>query len=131
MNLQLFADKNGSANVGGSAIKGADNPKLPSETKVPKIGKQPGPTIDRNTGKEIGRFIGDEKGNIMIEPKGGNTVPGKDPVDTHTLYPNKSNYQRLNPNGHPKDSTPHGHGHLEGTGPNMKGPVPSIDVNGN
>ncbi|HAG44960.1 MAG TPA: hypothetical protein DCL31_18595, partial [Clostridium sp.] len=90
-----------------------------------------GPTIDRNTGKEVGRFIGDEKGNIMIEPKGGDTVPGKDPVDTHTLYPNKSNYQRLNPNGHPKDSTPHGHGHLEGTGPNMKGQGPSIDVNGN
>ncbi|WP_461612180.1 RHS repeat-associated core domain-containing protein [Clostridium sp. Marseille-QA1073] len=131
MNLQLFGNKNGSSNVGGNAIKGADNPKLPSETKVPKIGKQPGPTIDRNTGKEVGRFIGDEKGNIMIEPKGGYTVPGKDPVDTHTLYPNKSNYQRLNPNGHPKDSTPHGHGHLEGTGPNMKGQGPSIDVNGN
>lgn len=79
MDLQFFAHKKGSTNVGGSAIEGA------AKAKIPR------PTIDRNTGKEVGRFIGDEKGNIMIEPKGGDTVPGKDPVDTHTLYPNKSN----------------------------------------
>lgn len=55
----------------------------------------------------------------MIEPVGGNTVPaGKGGIDTHTLYPNGSNYQRLNPFGHPSKSTiPHCHGHLMGTGP--------------
>ena len=49
---------------------------------------------------------------------------------THTLYPNGSNYQRYNPNWHPRSSsTPHGH--LQGTGPGMSGQGPSIDVNGN
>jgi hypothetical protein len=90
------------------------------------------PTIDRNTGSEVGRFIADSKGNVMIEPVGGSTVSYKpNPVDTHTLYPNGSNYQRLNPNGHLKDPTPHGHGHLMGKGPGPKNQGPSIDVNGN
>lgn len=91
------------------------------------------PTIDKNTGAEVGRFIADDKGNVMIEPVGGSTVPaGRGGMDTHTLYPNGSNYQRYNPNGHPpKSTTPHGHGHLQGTGPGMKGQGPSIDVNGN
>lgn len=91
------------------------------------------PTLDRNTGFEVGRFIADERGNVMIEPVGGSTVPaGKGGIDTHTLYPNGSNYQRLNPFGHPPKSTiPHGHGHLMGTGPGMRGQGSSIDVNGN
>jgi hypothetical protein len=42
----------------------------------------------------------------MIEPVGGRTVSaGKGGVDTHTLYPNGSNYQRLNPQG-PRDDDP-------------------------
>ena len=53
-------------------------------------------------------------------------------VDTHTSYPNGSNYQRLNPAGRPKSGfqlsrEPHGHGHLRGPGPNPdKGQRPSI-----
>ncbi|EKQ46804.1 hypothetical protein LEP1GSC026_1184 [Leptospira interrogans str. 2002000623] len=93
-----------------------------------QIGKKPGATIDPATGKKVGRFIGDDKGNIMIEPVGGKTVKaGKDGADTHTLYPNGSNYQRLNPKGHDGDKTPHGHGHLEGTGPYLRGQGKSID----
>ncbi|WP_343777615.1 RHS repeat-associated core domain-containing protein [Clostridium sartagoforme] len=101
--------------------------------EVSKKGREPSPTIDRNTGEEVGRFVADDKGNVMIEPKDGRTVSaGKGGVDTHTLYPNGSNYHRYNPNGHPPNSTiPHGHGHLKGTGPGMKGQGPSIDVNGN
>lgn len=72
------------------------------------------------------------KGNVMIEPVGGSTISfGKGGVDTHTTYPNGSNYQRLNPNGHLENSTPHGHGHLEGNGPSKRGQGLSIDVNGN
>jgi hypothetical protein len=68
----------------------------------------------------------------MIQPKGGSTVPaGRGGGDTHTLYPNGSNYQRLNPVGHPRNPTPHGHGHLPGTGPGMRGQGPSIDPRGN
>jgi hypothetical protein len=40
----------------------------------------------------------------------------------------------LNPMGHGADPKPelgHGHGHLQGTGPNMKGQGPSIDPRGN
>jgi len=98
-----------------------------------KKGKSPSKTIDTRTGNEVGRFIGDSEGNIMIEPVGGKTVSaGRGGIDTHTLYPNGSNYQRYNPLGHPpKSSTPYGHGHLQGTGPGMKGQGPSIDVNGN
>jgi hypothetical protein len=68
----------------------------------------------------------------MIEPVGGHTgAAGPGGVDTHTTYPNGSNYQRLNPQGHATDPTPHGHGHLLGTGPKMKGQGPSIDPMGN
>ncbi|MFL9984062.1 RHS repeat-associated core domain-containing protein [Paraburkholderia sediminicola] len=83
-------------------------------------------------GTQVGRIIADSKGNAMIEPVGGSTVAaGKGGVDTHTLYPNGSNYQRLNPQGHANNPTPHGHGHAVGTGPGMKGQGPSLDVNGN
>ena len=88
-------------------------------------------TKDPLTGEEVGRFIVDENGNIMIEPKGGSTVAGHNPVDTHTLYSNGSNYQRLNPQGHGANSIPHGHGHLRGTGSGLKGQGPSIDIYGN
>ena len=48
---------------------------------------------------------------------------------THTLYPNGSNYQRYNPNGHPRSSSiSNGHAHLQGTGPGMSGQGSSIDV---
>lgn len=68
----------------------------------------------------------------MIEPAGGKTVAaGKGGVDTHTLYPNGSNYQRLNPRGHANNPTPHAHGHALGTGPGMKGQGDSLDVDGN
>jgi RHS repeat-associated protein len=87
----------------------------------PPAPKPPGPTTDPRTGHEVGQFSVDPKGNAMIEPKGGYTVPGPAPHETHTLYPNRSNYQRLNPQGHPSNPTPHGHGHLPGTGPKMKG----------
>jgi hypothetical protein len=91
------------------------------------VAKNAGKTIDPLTGREVGRFIVDPKGNVMIEPVGGSTVPtGRGGIDTHTLYPNESNYQRLNPTGHIEDSTPHAHGHLEGTGPNMDGQGTSI-----
>ncbi|MBM7868536.1 RHS repeat-associated protein [Clostridium pascui] len=84
---------------------------------------------DPRTGKEVGRFVADDKGNVMVEPVGGKTVPaGRGGVDTHTTYPNGSSYQRLNPQGHLKDPTPHGHGHLPGKGPGMKGQGQSIDV---
>ncbi len=86
---------------------------------------------DRNTGWPVQRFIGDGLGNNMIEPLGGSTVPGNNPVDTHTRYPNGSNYQRLNPEGHRDDPTSHGHGHLEGVGTGRKGQGPSIGTDGN
>ncbi|HEV7321558.1 MAG TPA: hypothetical protein VGO04_23380 [Ensifer sp.] len=92
---------------------------------------QRAPVIDRNTGWPIQRYIGDSRGNNMIEPLGGRTVPGKNPVDTHTLYPNGSNYHRLNPQGHGSRKTPHAHGHLEGSGPYTSGQGPSLDVLGN
>lgn len=89
-------------------------------------GRSCSPTIDTRTGSEVGRFVVDPQGNIMIEPKGGRTVPGPN-GDIYTLYPNGSNYQRLNPQADP----PHGHGHLPGTGPYMRGQGPSIDPLGN
>ena len=96
-----------------------------------KIGA-PGRTVDPRTGHEVGRFIVDPKGNTMIEPVGGRTVPaGRGGVDTHTLFPNDSNYHRLNPFGHANNPNPHGHGHLQGTGPGMAGQGPSIDIHGN
>lgn len=94
--------------------------------------RSPGPTTDRATGRPVGRFIVDAKGNTMIEPAGGSTVAaGRGGGDTHTTYPNGSNYQRLNPTGHGPNGTPHGHGHMEGTGPGKKGQGPSIDPLGN
>ena len=94
--------------------------------KQPPAPKPPGPTTDPRTGHEVGQFSVDPKGNAMIQPKGGDTVPGPKPHETHTLYPNKSNYQRLNPLGHKNDPAPHGHGHLPGTGPNKAGQGPSL-----
>ncbi|MBU1425901.1 MAG: Ig-like domain repeat protein [Gammaproteobacteria bacterium] len=99
--------------------------------EVAKGASKVGPATDK-AGNEIGRIIVDSKGNAMIEPVGGRTVAaGKGGVDTHTLYPNGSNYQRLNPQGHANNPTPHGHGHAPGTGPGMKGQGSSLDVNGN
>jgi RHS repeat-associated protein len=87
--------------------------------------------VDDRTGHEIGRFIADKRGNVMIEPKGGSTVAaGKGGVDTHTLYPNGSNYQRLNPQGHSTNSTPHAHGHAQGTGSGRAGQGASLDTKG-
>jgi uncharacterized protein RhaS with RHS repeats len=92
----------------------------------------PGPAVDKATGQTVGRIVVDSKGNAMIEPAGGKTVPtGKGGVDTHTLSPNGSNYQRLNPQGHGNNPTPHGHGHLPGSGPGKAGQGPSIDPKGN
>ncbi len=92
----------------------------------------PGPAVDKATGQTVGRVVVDSKGNAMIEPAGGKTVPaGKGGVDTHTLNPNGSNYQRLNPQGHGNNPTPHGHGHLPGSGPGKAGQGPSIDPKGN
>jgi RHS repeat-associated protein len=95
-------------------------------------GNVPGPTVDPATGASVGRFVVDSNGNTMIEPAGGRTVPaGRGGVDTHTLYPNGSNYQRLNPHGHANNPTPHGHGHLPGTGPGIRGQGSAIDQRGN
>lgn len=84
-------------------------------------------------GVQVGRFIGDQNGNMMIEPAGGSTVPyGRGGQDTHTLYPNGSNYMRLNPAGHGSaNPTPHGHGHLPGAGVGRGGQGSSLDVLGN
>ncbi len=90
-----------------------------------------GPATDTATGSTIGRIIVDPKANAMIEPVAGSTVAaGRGGVDTHTLYPNGSNYQRLNPQGHPNNATPHGHGHQQGTGPGMQGQGSSITPQG-
>ena len=98
-------------------------------TPAPQL---PTPTVDPLTGQPVGRFIGNQNGPPMIEPVGGRTVPaGLGGVDTHTLYPNGANYQRLNPVGHPNNPTPHGHGHAPGTGPAMQGQGPSLDRSGN
>ncbi len=95
-------------------------------------GKAAPPTVDPRTGQPVGRFITDNKGNVLIEPAGGRTVAaGKGGVDTHTLYPNGSNYQRLNPKGHDNNPNPHGHGHQPGTGPGKNGQGPSLDPQGN
>lgn len=83
--------------------------------------------MDKATNQEVGRLIVDSKGNTMIEPVGGKTVSeGKGGVNTHTVNANGSNYQRLNPQGHADNPTPHGHGHLSGIGPGIKGQGPSI-----
>ncbi len=96
----------------------------------------PRPT-DTTTGVTIGRFIVNSNGTTMIEPVGGSTVgagrtlPGGVRQDTHTTYPNGSNYQRLNAQGHRNNPQPHGHGHGLGTGPGIRGQGPSLDINGN
>jgi len=72
----------------------------------------------------------------MIEPVGGNTIgagrtlSGGVRQDTHTTYPNGSNYQRLNEAGHGRGSGPHGHGHGQGTGPGMRGQGPALNTAG-
>ena len=78
-------------------------------------------------------FAVDGKGNAMIQPAGGDTVPfpREGGPSTHTLYPNGSNYQRLDSAGHKGNKTPHGHGHLQGTGTGPAGQGPSIDPHGN
>ncbi|HQW07394.1 MAG: RHS repeat-associated core domain-containing protein [Flavobacteriales bacterium] len=117
--------------VGGQAITGARLLGKVANAPIPKP-RLPGPTIDPLTGQPVGRFIGNQSGPPMIEPVGGSTVSaGRGGVDTHTLYPNGSNYQRLNPVGHPNNPTPHAHGHALGTGPGMNGQGPSLDRSGN
>jgi len=118
----------------GDKISNAFHSSTNDSAKPPppeKAGQEPGPTVDPNTGEEVGRFVVDPNGNTMIEPKGGETKPaGKGNVDTHTTYPNGSNYQRLNPKGHQNNPKPHGHGHLPGTGPGKAGQGPSIGTDG-
>ncbi|ACP25666.1 hypothetical protein NGR_c19020 [Sinorhizobium fredii NGR234] len=87
--------------------------------------------VDPRTGLPIQRYIVDPRGNIAFEPLGGSTVPGANPVDTHTRYSNGSNYHRMNPRGHWYDPTPHGHGHLMGTGRGKNNQGPSLDIYGN
>jgi RHS repeat-associated protein len=117
--------------VGETRVVAGESRAMIGEARTP-TSRLPGATIDSATGREVGRFVVDPKGNIMIEPVGGSTVPaGKGGIDTHTLYPNGSNYQRLNPNGHTTNPTPHGHGHLQGFGPGMKGQGLSTDIFGN
>jgi RHS repeat-associated protein len=91
----------------------------------------PRPVIDPRTGEQVGRFVVDPNGNIMLEPIGGGTrAAGPGGRDTHTTYPYRSNYQRLNPEGHASNPTPHGHGHARGTGPGQKGQGPSLASDG-
>ena len=85
-------------------------------------------------GVPVGRFISDSRGNTMIEPVGGGTrsqPPNSSHPDTHTMYPNRSTYMRLNPIGHGSNGTPHGHGHLPGTSRTMSGQGAAIDIFGN
>jgi hypothetical protein len=104
------------------------NAAMAQSARIGQGARLPGRTIDAATGVAVGRFVVDPRGNAMIEPMGGRTVSaGRGGIDTHTLYPNGSNYQRLNPAGHPGNPTPHGHGHLQGVGPGMRGQGPSID----
>lgn len=123
-------------NEGGDIVKPPTLPGPAGKLMCPPLlkgrGRVAGPVFDKATGHEVGRFVVDSKGNAMIEPIGGRTVPaGKGGVDTHTLYPNGSNYHRLNPQGHSNNSTPHGHGHLLGTGAGIKGQGASTDSHGN
>jgi hypothetical protein len=91
---------------------------------------QPGATIDPVTGQPVGRFIVSSErpdqglgAQAMVEPVGGHTIafPDEGSPDTHTTWANWSNYQRLNPEGHPEQKwessvAPHGHYHAEGQG---------------
>jgi hypothetical protein len=72
------------------------------------------------------RFIVDPKGNALIEPPGGAAVGNPAGTFVETRYPNGSPYQQLHS---PRGQAPHGHGFLEGAGPNQRGP--SLDVYGN
>jgi hypothetical protein len=110
---------------------GSKKTPLPLQTTDTGVPRGRGPTVDAATGQPVGRFVVDPRGNTMIEPVGGRTVSaGTGGVDTHTLYLNGSNYQRLNPEGHQGNPVPHGHGHLPGSGPGVKGQGPSIDPQG-
>jgi hypothetical protein len=86
-------------------------------------------------GVPVGRFVCDTRGNMMVEPAGGSTgqYPPHRPnsPDTHTYYPNGSNYMRNNPQGHGPNTTPHGHDHLPGTGTGRSGQGSSTDIFGN
>jgi RHS repeat-associated protein len=113
----------------GKVAKAAKRIRAARTAPTPRL---PGLTVDPVAGQPVGRFIGTESGPAMIEPIGGRTVAaGKGGVDTHTLYPNGANYQRLNPAGHANNPTPHAHGHAPGTGPGMRGQGPSLDTSGN
>jgi len=64
----------------------------------------------------------------MIEPAGGQTVGSGNGVWSETRYPNGSPYQQQHgPHGQAVPQ-PHGHGFLEGPGPNQRGP--SLSPNG-
>lgn len=70
----------------------------------------------------------------MIEPRGGRTRDQPEfsgHPDTHTVYPNGSNYMRNNPVGHGRDPAPHGHAHMGGPGTGRGGQGPSVDIFGN
>jgi RHS repeat-associated protein len=86
-------------------------------------------------GVPVGRFVCDARGNMMVEPRGGTTGPyppeNPNSPDTHTYYPNGSNYMRNNPQGHGRDPTPHGHGHFGGPGKGRRGQGDSMDIFGN
>jgi len=110
-----------------SCVSGGGN--KPARAPTPKL---PGPTKDPLTGQKVGRFLGSQNGPPMIQPLGGGYGPyGKNGASTRTTYPNGSNYQRLDPAGHNNNPTPHGHGHLPGSGPGKSGQGPSIDPSGN
>jgi RHS repeat-associated protein len=75
-------------------------------------------------------FVVDAKGNVIVAPPGG-SFQFRPNNEVHSLYPNGSNAQRFNPNGHSNNPQGHGHGHLPGAGPGMKGQGPSTDPSGN
>jgi uncharacterized protein RhaS with RHS repeats len=119
------------AYVGGNTLSFSDPSGLQSTSGNTCSPCQNSPAIDPRTGMPIGRIISDSRGNNMIEPVGGSTVAaGRGGVDTHTTYPNGSNYQRLNPVGHGNNPTPHGHAHAPGTGPGRAGQGSSLDAEG-
>ena len=104
----------GGTGANGSAIPGGSNSLNTGNGNSSSINSK---VTDPLTGTEVGRFIADDHGNIMIEPVGGTTIAaGNNGVDTHTLYPNGSNYQRYNPVGHGTNTIPHAHAHLRGIG---------------
>jgi hypothetical protein len=123
-----FAERNSASRVTRGWTRRADSSR---STPLTAAGSPPGPTIDPATGQPVGRFIVGSRGNALIEPVGGRAAAaGRGGIDTHTSYPNGSNYHRLNPQVHPGNPTPHRHGHLPGTGPGLRGQRPSIDPQG-